>query len=401
MNIVVALTSSSSQLSGVPRHAINLARCLLSRREVSVVDLIVAPWEEQLVQASFPQKESKLHIHKAATRDSALGRNIWYYTELPQLARQLRADLVHLAYPVPVSRLRYHCPIVVSLHDLYPYDIPENFGLPKVFVNQFVLRKCLSEVDAIACVSHDTESRLRLRWHGRFAAKASVIPNVVDALPVATSPMSTVPDTGLASLHGRPFLLCVSQHRKNKNIVLSLQVFSHLLRSGSLSSSTCLLVVGIPGPETKMILKFIQRNQLTSNVLLVKGISEEELRWCYRNCQVLLAPSEIEGFGLPVAEATCIGCRIVCSDIGAFRELHSPHCRCVRLGPNAIESLSAAIVESLHEDVPGPVVLPELSTSAVAAKYLHLYRSLLTATRNAHQSIETASLKSKERQRFI
>ena len=401
MKVVVALTSSSSQLSGIPRHAINLARCLLLLREVSVVDLLVAPWQKELVLASFPHKAPRLHIHTAITRNNALSRNAWYYTELPKHARQLRADVVHLAYPVPVSRGRYHCPVVVSLHDLYPYDIPKNFGFPKVLINRIVLRNCLTEADAIACVSRDTEFRLISRWHGRFAKKASIIPNVVDQSTEDAGSLGQRIEVALAPMHGRSFLLCVSQHRKNKNIVLALQVFCNLLRTGSLSAGTCLLIVGIPGPETKAILKFVQKNRLTSNVLLVSGISEQELRWCYRNCQVLLAPSEIEGFGLPVAEATRIGCRIVCSDIGAFRELHSPHCRYVHLGPDAIESLSAAIVDSLREDVPEPMDFPELSASAVADKYLHLYRSLLTARHNAQQSIETLSLKSRERRRFI
>ena len=53
-------------------------------------------------------------------------------------------------------------------------------------------------------------------------------------------------------------------------------------------------------------------------VMLVSGISDAEMQWCYRNCDLLLAPSTIEGFGLPVAEALLAGCRIVCSDIPPF-----------------------------------------------------------------------------------
>jgi len=50
MKIVIALASSSGQLSGVQRHAINLAHCLISRPEVTEVHLVAAPWQESFVR---------------------------------------------------------------------------------------------------------------------------------------------------------------------------------------------------------------------------------------------------------------------------------------------------------------------------------------------------------------
>jgi hypothetical protein len=49
MKVLIALASSSGQLSGVQRHAINLARCLLTREEVTHVHLVVAPWQLEIV----------------------------------------------------------------------------------------------------------------------------------------------------------------------------------------------------------------------------------------------------------------------------------------------------------------------------------------------------------------
>jgi hypothetical protein len=44
MKVYIALAARSGHLHGVPRHAINLARCLLGRREVTEVHLVAAPW---------------------------------------------------------------------------------------------------------------------------------------------------------------------------------------------------------------------------------------------------------------------------------------------------------------------------------------------------------------------
>ncbi len=50
-------------------------------------------------------------------------------------------------------------------------------------------------------------------------------------------------------------------------------------------------------------------------------VSEEDLPGLYGAAQALLFPSFYEGFGLPVLEAMACGTPVVCSDIGALREV--------------------------------------------------------------------------------
>ena len=245
MKIVIALTSSSGQLSGVQRHAINLARCLLTRQEITAVHLIAAPWQQEFVYDAAPRNDARLHLHTAPIRNNSLSRNAWYYLELPRIASRLQADLVHLGYPTPLRKGAYYCPTVVTLHDLYPYDVPENFGFPKVLFNQLVLRQCLQMVDAIACVSRTTLARLQSIEPRLALAKAVVIYNSVEPLPQVSA------SSPLPLWNGEPFLLCVAQHRRNKNILFLLRVFEGLLRTGKLSPQTRLVIVGIPGPETQ------------------------------------------------------------------------------------------------------------------------------------------------------
>jgi glycosyltransferase involved in cell wall biosynthesis len=379
MNILIALASSSGQISGVQRHAINLARCLLTREEFSQVHLVVAPWQLEfvleMVQDEVLKPSGRLHIHAAPIGNSALSRNWWFYKQLPKLAAQLDADIVHLAYPVPTAKGAFHCPAVVTLHDLYPFDIPGNFGFPKVLFNRAVLRQCLSAVDSIACVSQGTYARLAALDPRVAKDKASVIYNSVEAPSQFNEPQ--VPPAQLA---GSQFLLCIAQHRRNKNILLALRVFERLLRARKTTPKTDslrIVIVGIPGPETPAIERFIAESGLGSSITLLNGISDQQLQWCYRNCGLLFAPSVIEGFGLPVAEALLAGCRVVCSDIPAFRELGGEHCRYVSLGPEAEEAFANAIDVALHIGRPAPISLPHLSAAVIAEAYSRLYRSLL------------------------
>jgi glycosyltransferase involved in cell wall biosynthesis len=372
MKILLAAASSSPEMSGVQRHAFNVVRCLLSRPEIASVTLVMAPWQRELVRSSGLQSGPRLNFHFAEMRSSSLSRISWFYRGLPTLARRLEADLVHVAYPAPLDIRSFPCPVIVSLHDLYPYEIPSNFGLLKGLFNRLLLRQCLRSADAIACVSETTLLHLERYVPLEVRKAACRIYNCVEPCPVRA------PITPLPGWCGEPFLLCVAQHRRNKNIPFLIQVFARLLPSKDFDPSTRLIIVGIPGPETRSILKAIRRSGLEDSILLRHGLSESELQWCYRNCEAVVAPSTIEGFGLPVVEALLAGCRVVCSDIPAFREFGGHSCHYVPLGPNAETAFAATITQALHEPSSLPHPMPELSAPIIAGQYVRLYRELLT-----------------------
>jgi glycosyltransferase involved in cell wall biosynthesis len=138
-----------------------------------------------------------------------------------------------------------------------------------------------------------------------------------------------------------------------------------------------LVVVGMPGPESADLYAFVHAAHLGERISFVSGISDAELHWCYRNCEVLLVPSTMEGFGLPVIEGLFAGCRIVCSDIPAFREVGGEKCRFVEFGTDAQEAFAREIVASLREPRPAPALLPHLAPGHISQQYLKLYQLLL------------------------
>jgi len=375
MKILLAAASFSSELSGVQRHALSLARCLLTRSDVSELHLVIAPWQIELVRNSELEANPRLQIHIALMKHGAFSRNLWYYRRLPRMAAQLGVDLVQLAYPVPVDARRFSCPTVVTLHDLYPYDVPSNFGVPKVVFNRLILQQCLRNVNSIACVSDTTYQRLGLYVSQSIWQKALRIYNCVEP---ETQDLTRSP---IHNWSGGPFLLCVAQHRRNKNIPFLLRVFERLIDRGAIDPSTQLLLIGIEGPETRSIRRVLARSGLSENVPLLEGLSDSELQWCYRNSSALLAPSTIEGFGLPLVEALLAGCPVICSDIPAFREFGVDRCRYVKLDEQAEEGFAKAIVARLREVRGKPITIPLLSAPVIAGQYMHLYRGLLASAK--------------------
>jgi glycosyltransferase involved in cell wall biosynthesis len=203
--------------------------------------------------------------------------------------------------------------------------------------------------------------------------KAVTINNCVESGPKPAKPPF------VSTWHDAPFLLCVAQHRRNKNVMVALQAFRRLITRNDISQNTRLIVVGMPGPESTSLYRFVRDAHLAEHVVFVNGISEAELQWCYRHCELLLAPSTLEGFGLPVLEAQFAGCRIVCSDIPAFREAGGSSCSFVELGPAAEERFAQAVVLSLSQPRPAPAHLPHLAPGHVSQQYVRLYQLLLAS----------------------
>ena len=387
MKILIAAVSFSSNISGVERHALNLVRCLLLQPEISELHIVVAPWQHQMLQSVQTHVDPRLTTHIADVHRSSRSRNLWYYRRLPEIASQLQVNMVHFSFPMPCNGWAFHCPTIVTLHDMYPYEIPMNFGFPKFVLNRLALRQCLRNVSAITCVSEATRTRLKQFAPARAWQKASQVYNYPMTAPVPSS-QSPIP-----GWKREPFLLCIAQHRRNKNISTLIRAFDRLLSSGQISSLTKLVVIGIRGPESEAIDRLASHSSLTANIHLLEGLSEPELQWCYLHCEALVAPSLTEGFGAPVAEGLLAGCRIVCSDIPAHREIGEGHCRFVALTEDSAEAFATAITSALREPKRQPVFLPMFSAPAIGKQYVALYRRILASAASAPSAITAPPIK--------
>jgi glycosyltransferase involved in cell wall biosynthesis len=386
VKILIAAASFASNMSGLQRHALNVVRCLLPEQEISALHVVIAPWQRNFIQTADFRQDARIVIHTAEMDRSSLSRNLWYYRKLPEMAAQIQADLVHLSYPMPVNASAFNCPTIVTLHDLYPYEIPMNFGFPKFIFNRIVLQQCLRNIDAIACVSEITLLHLRRYVPVAVWQKALRIYNCIEAEPIHNL------QPPLRSFQSQAFLLCVAQHRRNKNIPLLIRTFHRMLRAGQVVPAMKLMIVGIAGPETRNIHRLVSALGLGDKVGFLEGVSDSELQWCYAHCQAVVSPSIVEGFGLPIAEALLAGCRIVCSDIPAFREVGDGQCRFVTLESNAEEMLAAAIGVALNEPKGSPRSLPQFSAPVLARQYTSLYRGLIASANPAAKAAVAASI---------
>jgi glycosyltransferase involved in cell wall biosynthesis len=365
MNLLIIAMSSATAPSVICKHAYNLIRCAASRREVLRITLTIGKWQEPYFRSSFKLENAKLGVVSVDIANDTLSRNLWHLQDLPILADNLAADIVHLSFPVPIRRSALRCPVVVSLHDLCPYDEIDNFGFPKLFFNRVFLRQCLNEVDCVACVSETTLSRLKVHFPRIAHKKAVVVHNC-----------TTIQSNELMApaCERCQFVLMVAQHCANRNTPLAVEVFEELLQEGRVNKEMLLLLVGNHGQETTAIRSDITRRALEKRVKWVAGVNDGELRWLYENCEVLIVPSLIGGCDLLVVEGLLCGSRVVCPDIPAFREIGGKACHYFDLHAESRSSaMVTAVCKALAEPARPAERLDRFSIETVAREYANLY----------------------------
>lgn len=378
MHILIAVLHRPTQPTGVCRHAANLARCLVDLPEVTQVTLVTGAWQRHYFETAFALSSPKIQIIDIAIQNRSSTRNFWFLFGLPKLVEQLNPNIVHLAFPLPFWRSRFPCPVVATIHDLYPYECPENFGRVQAIFNRLFLQQCIAQSDGLTCVSQETLKQLKFFFSKACTNKiVTVTYNSVDFSDIVPQSPEMFKDTENIS-----FLLSVAQHRKNKNLHLLIQSFANLLRNQKLEKSTELILVGSSGPETENLRQQIVAVQLQKKIHLLDSMSDEELCWLYQHCSLYVVASSTEGFCLPLAEALSLGCKVICSDIPILREVAVDDCLYFSLEADPIKHLEEAILEVLQEHSQHPSSQESnkglrFSRTTIANQYFNFYSQVM------------------------
>lgn len=386
MHILISVLHRPDKPTGVCRHAANLAKCLANLPAIEKVTLVTGNWQKNYFETGFQLNSPKINILAVEIKNTSIARNLWFLFGLPKLVAQLNPDLVHLSFPFPFIRQWFNVPVVATVHDLYPFECPENFGFPQVLFNRLFLSQCVGNVTGITCVSQITLKALKTYFEGVITQKkVGVVYNYVELGSIEPKP----PATFLLDENSN-FLLTVAQHRKNKNLDLLIEAYHLLLKQNKIHPATKLAIVGSSGPETEKMFNLIHTYSLSEKVILLNSLEDSELAWLYKQCKLFIIPSSTEGFCLPLVEALSLNAEVLCSEIPIFREVCSAsNCQYFSLdvGDNVVPLFAQKIAELVSKnqtkfdnqwsDVKTENHDLRFTQDAVAQEYWDFYQSVL------------------------
>ncbi len=321
--------------------SMDLVAEVLVRELESDADLNVSP---RLVRPGLLPSIARWQRDGAPTRVRVINR-FWIYPRrlpAPDVADVFHIvdhSYAHLVLDLPAERT------VVTCHDLDAFLQHEQngrgAGLPGFLVKRLALG--LSRAARIACPSQATATALVEQRLAR-PEQIAVVLNGVD-LPELSDTESEALSSALVGPQGRHVdLLHVGSTIPRKRLDVLLDVFA---RVASAHESVRLLRVG--GPLTDG-----QRTQadalgLAGRIVELPSLDRRQLAAIYRRATLLLAPSEREGFGLPVAEALASSTPAVTSDLPVFREVAADAADFVPVGD--VDAWAAVVSARLDEAI--------------------------------------------------
>lgn len=235
-----------------------------------------------------------------------VAENTW----LAQQARG-RVDLMHhmggvLPLVQPVKG-------VVTIHDLQPFDMPDNFTPTK---RAYLQRSIPRSVRAAAAVVAPTEF-VRQGIVDRFG----VAPERIHLAPWGVDPPGN--HTSVAQVQARyglprRWFVFPSFTWNHKNHVMLLRAFAVV---AAREHDVMLVLTGGEGPAEQSIADEVLRLGLRGRVRRTGLVPRRDVLAILRGAVALTWPSRYEGFGLPVLEGMSLGTPVLTSDAAALPEV--------------------------------------------------------------------------------
>jgi len=262
------------------------------------------------------------------------------------------------------------------VYDVLPMLRPEvfPFGTEQYFGD--FLRSVHKVADGVLCISRAVADELACWIASQGMTRRSPLKLAHFHLGAdidASAPSYGLPpdaDQVLAALAQRPSFLMVGTVEPRKGHAQALAAFEQLWDKGV---DVNLVVVGKQGwMVEKVCERMADHPEKAKRLFWLAGISDEMLLKLYASSSALLAPSEGEGFGLPLIEAAQHGIPILARKLPVFQEVAGEHA--AYFEGLAAQDLAKAIQDwlALHAEgkVPASTGMPWLTWDGSAQQVL-------------------------------
>jgi alpha-1,3-rhamnosyl/mannosyltransferase len=256
------------------------------------------------VVAAFPTHLARLTGRMRGVRVAA--ENSW-------LARQVKGEVDIVHHMGGVLPAVQWVPGLVTIHDLQPFDMPENFTATKRTYLQRSIPRSVRRAAGVIAPTEFVRSGIVDRF-GIARERVSLAPWGVEP------PSSDVSVAQVQARYGLPrrWFVFPSFTWNHKNHALLLRAFAAV---AAREHDVMLVLTGGEGPAEQHVRDQIAGMGLSGRVRRTGLIPRRDVLAIVRGAVAMTFPSRYEGFGLPVLEAMSLGTPVVSSDAGALPEV--------------------------------------------------------------------------------
>lgn len=240
-------------------------------------------------------------------------RNLLYYpVMLDRQAASLGVDLVHC--PGALVPLKLSRPLVLTIHDVLPWRLPELFSRAMLARRKVLLSRAAARASRVLVASEYARTEV-IELLELPERRVSVAQLGVDRRfqPVEPDAVRLAHRFGIPP---DPFVLWVGTPEPRKNLSVLLRAFALVRRRAPECSLVLVGAEGIEDHDTSRELEMLGRSVIRLGV-----VSDDELVSLYSATNCFVFPSLYEGFGLPPLEAMACGAPVVAADRASLPEV--------------------------------------------------------------------------------
>jgi glycosyltransferase involved in cell wall biosynthesis len=260
------------------------------------------------------------------------GVPVWR-ARIGKLART--ADCVISFTPLVPVTLR-HSHIVVFAHDFAYISFGTFFH---AWTLRFLHNLTFLKAKTICAVSAETAEDVRRYFWVPIRTSILVIYNGFDHFSKVT--------TTTVSKSEPPFFLSVGVLKERKNTLMTVQAFAAF--SKMVPGYRLFIVGNYHTAYGEYIHTYIDREGLSTAVVMKDFVSDVELAELYQQATALVFPSLVEGFGFPVLEAMAYHTPVITSKHGALAEVAGD--AALLIDPRSATDVASAMVQVLDLEV--------------------------------------------------
>lgn len=349
--------------SSTGRYAYELVKNLEPIDQKNRYTVIVLPQEAEYYQPKNPNFTVVTSPHKHYSFEEQLGFAKFLYS--------LKPDLVH--FYMPQQPLVYTKPAVTTVHDLNLIHITENDMNPlELFIKKRIFATLLRTVakrsahiiaptqytkDDLVQWSHISPSKVTVTYEGVYHI------DHYEPLP---------------QYEGVPFLVYLGRGEPYKNNRRMIESHQQLLK---IHPDLRMVICGAIDELRQADINWV-KSRGYKNVDFLGWTTDEQAAWLYKHCRAYIAPSYLEGFGLPALEAMDQGAPVVSANTTCSPEVLGDGAH--YFDPFSVDDMSRAIHEVLTDEAlrkkiisGGRSQLKKYSWAHMAEQTLTIYKKIL------------------------
>jgi glycosyltransferase involved in cell wall biosynthesis len=265
--------------------------------------------------------------------------------EIPMWLSMEQADLFHLpqnGFRIPNAKT---CKIVVTIHDLIPYFLPEMVRTS--FLKRFTreMPEIVARADHILTVSQLSKQDI-VKIFNADPKKISVVHSAPTAayrqLPLEPIKKYLTIKYGLK----KPYLLYAGGLNPRKNVAELIYAYSKINRD--LCNLQQLVILGGNDKHANQLKLLVRSLNLEADVIFPGFVDSADLPLFYNGANLFVYPSLYEGFGLPPIEAMACGTPVITSNVSSIPEIVGD--AAIQINPTDTLQLAEAILTVLNNE---------------------------------------------------